>query len=156
LYKYFNIILCGRKLQVRVKLANIILTPDNPKYSGGVWHVEGMENEHIVSTGIDYYYNSNITQSNLQFRTVVKEPDYEQNDNRSVQLVYGLTDEGPLNQALGEVVTQKNRCIVFRNIYQHRVAPFQLKDPTQSGQRNILVCFLVDPSIRIIEMYNSA
>lgn len=29
-------------LQVIVKLANIVLTPENPKYQGGVWHVEGM------------------------------------------------------------------------------------------------------------------
>ena len=31
----------GRTLQVIVKLANIILTPDKPCYSGGKWHVEG-------------------------------------------------------------------------------------------------------------------
>jgi hypothetical protein len=28
-------------LQVIVKLANIHLTPDNPKYNGGAWHIEG-------------------------------------------------------------------------------------------------------------------
>jgi len=31
----------GRTLQVIVKLANIILTPEKPKYTGGTWHVEG-------------------------------------------------------------------------------------------------------------------
>jgi len=144
----------GRKLQVIVKLANIILTPENPKYPGGVWHVEGMDNEHIVATGIFYYFNSNITQSDLQFRTVVCEPNYEQDDHRGVETVYGLTNDGPLNQPLGEVITQENRCIVFPNVYQHRVAPFQLKDPTQSGQRKILVFFLVDPSLRILSTAN--
>jgi hypothetical protein len=29
------------KLQVIVKLANIELTPDNPSYEGGTWHIEG-------------------------------------------------------------------------------------------------------------------
>jgi hypothetical protein len=29
------------KLQVIVKLANIVLTPDKPTYAGGEWHVEG-------------------------------------------------------------------------------------------------------------------
>jgi hypothetical protein len=29
------------KLQVIVKLANIVLTPDKPSYAGGKWHVEG-------------------------------------------------------------------------------------------------------------------
>ncbi|CAF1078068.1 unnamed protein product [Didymodactylos carnosus] len=146
--------LCGRKLQVIVKLANIELTPENPKYSGGVWHVEGMKNEQIVSTGIYYYFNSNITESNLEFRTVIREPKYEQNDNRGVETVYGLNDEQPLNQPLGELITQENRCIVFPNIYQHRIAPFQLKDLTKSGQRKILVLFLVDPSVRILSTSN--
>ncbi|TRM58979.1 hypothetical protein BD626DRAFT_509362 [Schizophyllum amplum] len=44
----------GRTIQVIVKLANIVLTPDNPLYSGGTWHVEGMWNERIVSTFIYY------------------------------------------------------------------------------------------------------
>lgn len=28
-------------LQLIVKLANIVLTPENPDYPGGKWHVEG-------------------------------------------------------------------------------------------------------------------
>ena len=32
----------GRTLQVIVKLANIILTPEKPEYPGGKWHVEGL------------------------------------------------------------------------------------------------------------------
>lgn len=145
-----SIDLRGRKLQVIVKLANIILTPDNPSYPGGAWHVEGMENEHIVATGIYYYSSSNITESNLQFRTVIQEPNYEQGDYRGVGIVYGLGDDLPLNQSLGELITQEDRCIAFPNIYQHRVAPFQLQDPTQSGERKILVFFLVDPTIQIL------
>jgi hypothetical protein len=33
--------LAGSKIQVIVKLANIVLTPERPKYPGGSWHVEG-------------------------------------------------------------------------------------------------------------------
>ncbi|KAH7060001.1 hypothetical protein BKA57DRAFT_487756 [Linnemannia elongata] len=66
-----------RPLQVIVKLANIELTPDNPKYEGGTWHVEGMANENIVATGIYYYYTDNITESRLDFRIQVAEPMYE-------------------------------------------------------------------------------
>jgi hypothetical protein len=32
-------------------------------------------------------------------------------------------------------------------VYQHRVAPFHLLDPTKPGHRKILAIFLVDPSI---------
>lgn len=34
----------GRTLQVIVKLADIVLTPEKPEYPGGKWHVEGMVN----------------------------------------------------------------------------------------------------------------
>lgn len=35
------------KLQIIVKLANIHLTPENPSYDGGTWHVEGQWNENM-------------------------------------------------------------------------------------------------------------
>jgi len=44
------------------------------------------------------------------------------------------------------VITQENRCLAFPNIFQHRVAPFQLKDKKKPGYRKILVFFLVDPN----------
>ena len=31
----------GTTIQCIIKLANIVLTPENPEYSGGKWHVEG-------------------------------------------------------------------------------------------------------------------
>ena len=37
-----QISLKGRTLQVIVKLANIVLTPEKPDYPGGKWHVEGL------------------------------------------------------------------------------------------------------------------
>ena len=37
-----RISLKGRTLQVFVKLANIVLTPERPEYPGGKWHVEGL------------------------------------------------------------------------------------------------------------------
>ena len=82
-----------------VKLANIVLTPSDPKYDGGVWHVrafflflflrmfcvprnfpraalqvEGMNNEAIVASGIYYYHSENISKSVLAFRMAVGEP----------------------------------------------------------------------------------
>jgi hypothetical protein len=36
-----QISLKGRTLQIIVKLANIILTPERPQYPGGKWHIEG-------------------------------------------------------------------------------------------------------------------
>lgn len=135
----------GKPLQVIVKLANIELTPENPRYEGGTWHVEGMANENIVASGIYYYHTENISDSRLNFRIQVQEPGYEQSDDNGVRHMYDLWNDGPLVQYLDGVVTKQDRCLVFPNIYQHQVQPFTLDDATKSGSRKILVFFLVNP-----------
>lgn len=140
----------GRRLQVIVKLATIHLTPDKPEYSGGSWHVEGMLNERIVSTGIYYWDSENITESQLGFRAALDDPHYEQNDDNGLREVYGLEDEDALNQILGSASTPSGRCLAFPNILQHRVGSFRLTDPTRPGFRKMLAFFLVDPSERIV------
>lgn len=140
----------GRRLQVIVKLATIHLTPDMPEYPGGSWHVEGMLNERIVSTGIYYWDSENITESRLSFRAALDDPNYEQNDDNGLREVYGLEDEDALNQVLGSASTPAGRCLAFPNILQHRVGSFRLADPTRPGHRKILAFFLVDPSERIV------
>lgn len=42
------------------------------------------------------------------------------------------------------------RCLVFPNIYQHQVQPFELVDKSKPGYRKILVFFLVDPAVEIL------
>ncbi|KAF9169481.1 hypothetical protein BGX21_009424 [Mortierella sp. AD011] len=143
-----------KNLQVIVKLANIELSPENPKYPGGTWHVEGMANENIVASGIYYYHSENISESRLNFRIQVQEPGYEQSDDRGVMLMYGLANDEPLVQYLDGVITKQDRCIAFPNIYQHQVQPFTLEDPTKPGSRSILVFFLVDPEQPILSTTN--
>ncbi|MDN3020615.1 DUF4246 domain-containing protein [Streptomyces sp. S.PB5] len=140
----------GRPLQVIVKLATIHLTPDKPEYAGGSWHVEGMLNERIVSTGIYYWDSENITESRLSFRTALDDPEYEQSDDDGMREVYGLENEDALNQVLGSASTPQGRCLAFPNILQHRVSEFRLQDPTRPGHRKILAFFLVNPSERIV------
>lgn len=140
----------GRGLQVIVKLATIHLTPEKPEYPGGSWHVEGMMNERIVSTGIYYWDSENTTESRLSFRAALDDPEYEQNDDNGVREVYGLENEDSLNQILGSASTPEGRCLAFPNILQHRVGPFRLADATRPGHRKILAFFLVDPSERIV------
>ncbi|MFI1458563.1 DUF4246 domain-containing protein [Streptomyces roseus] len=140
----------GRRLQVIVKLATIRLTPDKPEYPGGSWHVEGMLNERIVSTGIYYWDSENVTESRLSFRAALDDPSYEQNDDNGLREVYGLEDEDALNQIWGSASTPAGRCLAFPNILQHRVGSFRLVDPGRPGHRKILAFFLVDPSERIV------
>ncbi|KAI0704792.1 hypothetical protein C8Q76DRAFT_861189 [Earliella scabrosa] len=146
-----DVSLKGRSLQVIVKLANIVLTPEKPKYPGGAWHVEGMVNERIVATGLYYYACENITESRLAFRTQVgKDPEgyderYLQNDDSGYLHAFGYSNNGMMNQDLGHVVALEDKCVAFPNLWQHRVQPFELEDPTKPGHRKILCFFLVNP-----------
>lgn len=137
--------------QVIVKAANIHLTPENPKYPGGSWHLEGMPYENIIATGIYYYQLDNLTPSYLEFRQEIEEPDdYPQEDEKYVIRNYGLKDGSIMNEHLGQIKAIEGKCVVFPNTYQHRVKPFELLDPSRPGDRKILVFFLVDPEKRIL------
>jgi hypothetical protein len=46
--------------------------------------------------------------------------------------------------------TRAGRALAWPNIYQHRVAPFRLIDPSKPGHRKILAIFFIDPSIELI------
>ncbi|KAF9929591.1 hypothetical protein FBU30_001432 [Linnemannia zychae] len=144
----------GYEIQVIVKLANIELTPENPEYRGGTWHVEGMANENIVATGIYYYHCNNITESRLNFRVPIDEPPYNVGDDRGALHLYGVTNYDPLVQYLDGIVTKEDRCIVFPNIFQHQVQPFRLADPTKPGSRKILAFFLVNPDEPVLSTTN--
>ena len=48
------------------------------------------------------------------------------------------------------MVTKQDRCIAFPNIYQHKVSPFKLQDPTKPGHRKIIALFLCDPEMEVI------
>ncbi|KAJ7717667.1 hypothetical protein B0H16DRAFT_1610617 [Mycena metata] len=138
----------GRTIQCIIKLANIHLTVDNPEYKGGSWHVEGMFNERIVASGIYYYDEENISESRLAFRVTTGAPPYhQQDDGMCMDILYGMERDSHCCQDLGSIITADGRALAWPNIYQHRVAPFRLIDPTKPGHRKILAIFLVDPSI---------
>lgn len=148
-----------RGLQVIVKLANIQLTPENPQYGGGSWHVEGQLNEHICATALYYYDTENITDSHLAFRQQsswddASEISYPQSVHGWLTEVFGCEQDGPAMQDVGAILCCEGRLITFPNILQHQVQPFKLLDPTKPGHRKILALFLVDPGIRIISTAN--
>ncbi|EPS41928.1 hypothetical protein H072_4132 [Dactylellina haptotyla CBS 200.50] len=139
----------GKTAKVIVKLANILLTPETPEYEGGSWHVEAMMNERIISTGIYYYDQENITDSFLSFRRTIQDMEdlsYSLPQDSNWTTVHNMGREGNSVQNVGKVLTKKDRAIVFPNVYQHRVKPFKLIDKEKPGYRKILVFFLCDPS----------
>ncbi|KAF3100384.1 hypothetical protein TWF569_006690 [Orbilia oligospora] len=139
----------GKTAKVIVKLANIILTPEQPIYEGGSWHVEAMMNERIVSTGIYYYDQENITESELAFRRTIESMEdmgWQLPQDSNWTTVHNMGSSGTTVQEIGGIKTQNNRAIAFPNIYQHQVQPFELVDKTKPGYRKVLVFFLCDPS----------
>lgn len=134
-----------KQLKVIVKLANIELTPENPSYKGGSWHVEGTINEDIIATVLFYYEMKNITESNLSFKKATEDPLYEQSDDFYCKYFYDLKDEADLYENSGSIEAKKGRMVIFPNTHQHHVDPFELVDKTKKGFRKILCYFLVDP-----------
>jgi hypothetical protein len=149
-----------KKIQVIVKLANIHLTPENPEYRGGSWHVEGQRNEHIAASTLYYYDSENVTDSYLSFRTRVDaerllcDLQYEQGDTAGIEAVFGIENESPNFQDMGSILTREDRMIAFANGFQHRVGSFRLADATKPGHRKIVALFLVDPESPIISTTN--
>ncbi|KAJ7176443.1 hypothetical protein C8R46DRAFT_1213023 [Mycena filopes] len=114
-------------------LANVHLTPSDPEYEGGNWHVEGMVNESL------YYDEENITESELSFRVPTAEPSYHmQGDSECMR---ALNEE--CVQDIGAVVTKAGRALAWPNLFQHCVS-FELADATKPGHRKILAFHLVD------------
>ncbi|KAK2030999.1 hypothetical protein LX32DRAFT_614454 [Colletotrichum zoysiae] len=152
------------RIQVIVKLANIQLTPEKPTYDGGSWHIEGQLHEHICATALYYYDNENVTESRLAFRTNANKERflhsgqtgliYEHNDFDSLDRTFKIDSRGSITQDLGSVLTREDRLLAFPNVYEHRVAPFELVDKTKPGHRKILALFLIDPAVPIISTAN--
>lgn len=133
------------ELKVIVKLANIELTPENPEYGGSSWHVEGTINEDIVATVLYFYDVDNITESKISFRTFYECPWKEFSDGFYLEHLFGLKDEDPLLEELGDITCQEHRVVIYPNYYHHKDEPFALRDPTKPGHRKVLCFFLVDP-----------
>lgn len=132
-------------LKVIVKLTDIELTPERPSYPGGSWHVEGTINEDIIATVLYYYDIENVSKSRLSFRTGFEDPAYEQNDNVYTEVIFGIHDEDRMVRDLGNIEAKEDRIVVFPNMFQHHVDPFELTDKTKPGHRRILCFFVVDP-----------
>ncbi|EEH21739.2 hypothetical protein PABG_03955 [Paracoccidioides brasiliensis Pb03] len=145
--------------QVIVKLENIHLTPEKPKYDGVSWHVEGQLNEHICATALYYYDNHNITNSYISFRQQcdtnphIKDTRGE-DPNTFLPEIFGKQTFSSATQIPGSVQCSEGRLLTFPNTLQHRVEPFELVDKTRPGHCKILSLFLVDPHIRIISTAN--
>ena len=135
----------GRDIQVMVKLATYILQPGESHE--GIWHVEGMPDEHIIMSSI-YYIEDDIGEAKLQFRRdrgedemdlYIEVPD--QNAETSSQKY--------INQNIGNILTEDGYMYAWVNACQHRLSKITNKTDKQA-KRSFLAFFLVDPDVKII------
>ncbi|WPK24445.1 hypothetical protein PUMCH_001719 [Australozyma saopauloensis] len=138
-------------LKVIVKLANIELTPEKPRYDGGSWHVEGTINKDIVATILYYYDVENIQDSRLSFGESIDDPKADQGDEFYCQYYHGINNEDLMFKAAGSEETKNGRVIVFPNVFQHHVDAFELADKNKPGHRKVLCFFVVDPYNQLVK-----
>ncbi|KAJ7912500.1 hypothetical protein B0H13DRAFT_2007003 [Mycena leptocephala] len=133
---FMPVSLHGRTVQCIIKLANIHLTPAQPVYEGGSWHVEGMVNESIVASGIYPIYHGRMTvRTTANFLKI----------SDCMRLLYNMDRDSECLQTLVRWY-QSGRALSWPNLFQHCVSPFELVDPSKPGHRKILAIFLLDPT----------
>lgn len=81
-------------LQVIFKLSNIHLTPEDPEYYGGSWHIEGALNEHICASALYYYDQENVEESGLAFRQSLDPDEMSMRCEQVWSPVFFLQDRG--------------------------------------------------------------
>ncbi|PWY80716.1 hypothetical protein BO70DRAFT_362674 [Aspergillus heteromorphus CBS 117.55] len=147
-------------LQVIVKLSGIKLTPDTPSYPGEDWHVDGMMNEHIVSTAIYFYDVDNVTEGQLSFRQPIRMDAecYVFNGNQwdvpYLEGLHGVKQNGSSQQEIGSITTYQGRLVVFPHALHYRMGPLDLVDRTRPGHSRFFTLWLVDPHYRIASTRN--
>ncbi|KAF4239040.1 hypothetical protein CNMCM8980_009524 [Aspergillus fumigatiaffinis] len=150
----------ARGLQVIVKLANIELAPEKPRYTGTPWHFQGLLNEHICATAIYNYSCENVSTPVISFRQRLSLDWLHENYfDKGFGLpwlpqVFGCNEEEKQIVDLGQVSCHEGRLVTFPNIFQTSLASVHLIDPGKPGHCKSLVLHLVDPYVRIISTAN--
>ncbi|KAH9926103.1 uncharacterized protein B0H18DRAFT_1119008 [Fomitopsis serialis] len=137
----------GKRLQVIVKLTNVMLTPEKPQFNGTQWQYEGSEDEAIIATFVYYYGCENIAESSLAFRTTVVRP-HDQHEYCSFHH-HGIANLEQCEQNIGHFSIGEDRCVAYPNCYQNRRSPIRLQDASKPGHLKALYLFLVDPHVTL-------
>ncbi|KAI1091929.1 hypothetical protein F5B19DRAFT_456821 [Rostrohypoxylon terebratum] len=135
-------------IQVIFKMANIYLSPKEPRFVGRDWGLEDTSNEHIVATAIYDYDAENITESRITFRENVWEDPAHEDDWHEHELHW--YDHDTAFSEIGSVLTQPGRMLAFSGRLLDQIEPFELRDPTKPGHKKYLAMFLVDPTYPLL------
>ncbi|KAJ3164061.1 hypothetical protein HDU88_005715 [Geranomyces variabilis] len=144
-----RISLRDRQLQVIVKKTMVLLTPSKPDQPAGMWHIEGLEHEHVVAVGVYCLDVENVSTPSLSLRSAVGNPQRYKGEDAAIMAAFGMVDQDPRNQYWGDLHLLPGRCATFPTVYQQRFSAVSLLDRSRNGH-STLVCFLlIDPTTRI-------
>ena len=142
-------------LQFVLHVQEINLGPHSPRFKGEDWHVQGQRNERICATATYICNSSNTNTPRISFRRRVHVEEaslakgYIQTPPFAPE-IYGAASGDPVIQHMGDVELRDGRVVTFPNIFQTRVLPFELKDPSKSAHITLLTIHLIDPNRRMM------
>ena len=142
-------------LQFVPHIQEMNLTPNRPRFSGEEWHVQGQRNERICATATYVYRSENVTPASLSFRRRVHVEEaslakgYIQEPPFAPE-IYGAESGDPVIQHMGDIELREGRVVTYPNIFQTRLLPFELKDPSRPGGIKLLTMHLIDPNRRMM------
>lgn len=142
-------------LQFVLHIQEINLTPSRPSFKGEEWHVQGQRNERICATATYVYSSKNTTPASLSFRRRVHVEEaslakgYIQEPPFAPE-IYGAESGDPVIQHMGDIELREGRVVTYPNIFQTRLLPFELKDPSKPGHVKLLTIHLIDPNRRMM------
>lgn len=135
-----------KDLQFYIKVVDVAIKPN--AFHEGVWHVEGLPEEHIVATGI--YYLDCPLESKILYKR-----DYTVNESEF--LYYNINQHAPRSYdnvlrhshlPLGEVTITGSSMLFFPNTHIHKVQPIY-NNTAKTIHRQCIVFFMVDPDIKL-------
>ncbi|KAK6520047.1 hypothetical protein TWF506_000337 [Arthrobotrys conoides] len=130
----------GKTVNVVVRMLEVKLSANSPVYQAAEPYIDGLANERIIATGMYLYAKQNVTDVSIEFKLRDFYPDRE--EIRNAAGVEGLLSR----RDVGTTSMKENRAIVFPNVYEKRILPFQLQNRKRYGFVKILCFHLCDPT----------
>ncbi|KAJ2746696.1 hypothetical protein GGI20_001117 [Coemansia sp. BCRC 34301] len=127
---------------------------EDPVYKAKDWDMVRLANERIVATGMFFYDVANIAPSSLEFREGLDAWCLKKSNMKTALEVYGIDKGSKLCagfalQLIGKVDITDGLCLVFPNVYQHKMSNVEWADTARPGHYKMLEFHVVDPSTRV-------
>ncbi|EPQ26936.1 uncharacterized protein PFL1_05570 [Pseudozyma flocculosa PF-1] len=146
--------LCGKELQVVVRLIRADLAPNAPEKQGEDWHFQGMPYESICARGIYYLDCDNVLPPTSFFRVAVDEDSmeaakYRHLKDHQLEDLFGFSVDDAYAcypQEIGSVTPEPGACFTYPAMAARSSSSLKLCDPSKPGHLTILEISLVDPA----------